>query len=243
MEGLYENNFAFNTKGYKFGIDALSDEPLGYKLQKSNIHQCVYSYCSFSTNITSSGQNSSKVTTWTNDRKVKNYVVESGQTLTLNSINLLLLDPILSDITLSKIIFDDPDKAKRYGNKKYNFLIEIWTIPPPTQTPEPTPEPTPATTPVPAATPAQTTTSKEIITPEMTTSNTNNNDNNNDDNNDQGSDQKTKTGKLGTGAIVGIIIGAIFIVALCIATIFIIKKRQIKAEKGSESQAQLMNLV
>ncbi|EAY19146.1 hypothetical protein TVAG_190410 [Trichomonas vaginalis G3] len=77
----------------------------------------------------------------------------------------------------------------------------------------------------------------------MTTSNTNNNDNNNDDNNDQGSDQKTKTGKLGTGAIVGIIIGAIFIVALCIATIFIIKKRQIKAEKGSESQAQLMNLV
>ncbi|EAY19147.1 hypothetical protein TVAG_190420 [Trichomonas vaginalis G3] len=40
MEGLYENTFAdnYNTKSYKFGVDAISNKPLGYKLQKSNIH-------------------------------------------------------------------------------------------------------------------------------------------------------------------------------------------------------------
>ncbi|EAX89448.1 hypothetical protein TVAG_104850 [Trichomonas vaginalis G3] len=219
MEGLYENTFTYYRKSFNFGIDTLSDKPIGYRIRRMHFPQEVYSYYSFSTNITCLDQVSFNVTAWTNDRKVQKFIVEPGQTLTLKSINLLIFDPIISDITLSRIIFDEPDKAKRFGNLTYDFLNAIW----PPQTPNPTPERTPAITII----PAQTTAPEEVITPT----------------NDQGSDQKSKSGKLGAGAIAGIIIGIIIIAAICIGAFLIIKKHQLKVEKDSEDQVQYMNMV
>ncbi|KAI5490593.1 hypothetical protein TVAGG3_0998590 [Trichomonas vaginalis G3] len=62
-------------------------------------------------------------------------------------------------------------------------------------------------------------------------------------NNDQGNDQKSKSGKLGAGAIAGIIIGILIIAAVCIGAFLIIKKHQLKVEKDSEDQVQFMNMV
>ncbi|EAY21379.1 hypothetical protein TVAG_198160 [Trichomonas vaginalis G3] len=219
MEGLYENTFTYMRKSFNFAIDALSDKPIGYRIRKMDIPQEVYSFYSFSTNITCPDQVSFNVTAWTNDRKVQKYIVEPGQTLTLKSINLLIFDPIIRDITLTRIIFDEPDKAKRFGNLTYDFLYAIW----PPQTPNPTPERTLAITTI----RPQTTAPEEVITP----------------NNDQGNDQKSKSGKLGAGAIAGIIIGILIIAAVCIGAFLIIKKHQLKVEKDSEDQVQFMNMV
>ncbi|EAY23762.1 hypothetical protein TVAG_121000 [Trichomonas vaginalis G3] len=203
---------------------------MGYKIIPSRNIQSrgIYSFYSFSTNITSLsfGRNYT-VHAATNDGKIEKLIFTPNQTIALKSVNLLIFDPSDDYFQLSKIIFDEPEKVKPFSGNYSKFSKYVLTPILPSPTPIRTPEQTPS--------------QEKIVTPQMTDKDNKHDDDN--DNNDEGDDQKSKSGKLSSGAIAGIIIGVLIIAAVCIAAIFIIKKRQALEEKSTEDQAQFMNMI